>query len=431
MSQGKLPRVLVISSVNPLKGTGTVAYNFYRALKNAGIEADFLTKDPVPGHPEILYVLPEPRRRTLREHFQALRSHYLGRFIGQKGEHSFDYGREENPPVDPRLITRRITKPYDVVFIVFWYRLLSYRTVEAIYDKLHCQIHFRCPDNHPVAGGCHFIGDCPRYSEGCGFCPGLRDGSAHDFTASNILERKRILEKVKPIVYGNTHMQRIHARGALLKRYDRLETVYPLVDNVFFHPIPKEEARKQLGIDPGKRFVLFFGANSLTEERKGMSYLINALKVFKSAIKDKADEVLLLVAGHHAGTLLESLPFETRNLGYIPFKDLPVVYSAASAFLCPSTDDAGPSMVNQALSCGTPVVAFEIGTALDMVLGHNTGFCAKLRDSKDFAKGILGLFNASPDEYAAICSACRDIALERTTEESFVQNFLSVYRKYQ
>ena len=162
-----------------------------------------------------------------------------------------------------------------------------------------------------------------------------------------------------------------------------------------------------------------------------MSYLINALRVFKSAIKDKADEVLLLVAGHHAGTLLENLPFEAKNLGYIPFKDLPVVYSAASAFLCPSTDDAGPSMVNQALSCGTPVVAFEIGTALDMVLGHNTGYCAKLRDSKDFAKGILGLFNATPEEYAAVCGACRDIALERTTEESFVQNFLSVYRKYQ
>ena len=393
------------------------------------MEVDFLTKFPVKDHPEILSVFPQPRKRSLKERWNVLRSRYLRRFLGQKGDHAFDYGRENRPPVDPFLVTDAIKKQYDVVFVVFWYRLLSYRTIEEIYDKLHCQIHLRCPDNHPVAGGCHFIGDCPRYALGCGECPGLKKDR---FTAFNIEYRRRVLEKVKPVITGNTHMQRIHKGGALLRDYDRLETVFPLVDNTFFHPIPKAEARASMGIYPGKSFVLFFGCNVLDEERKGMRYLVQALQLFRNTLStEEAGKVLLLVAGRHAAELVKDLPFETRNLGYIPFNELPTVYSAASAFLCPSTDDAGPSMVNQALSCGTPVVSFQIGTALDMVMGRGTGYCARLRDAKDFFTGIKSIFDASGEDYSAMCQECRNIALERTAEDAFVKSFLEIYRKYQ
>ena len=52
------PRVLIISSVDPTKGTGTVALNFYKVLKAAGIAVDFMTKHPVEDYPEFISVLP-------------------------------------------------------------------------------------------------------------------------------------------------------------------------------------------------------------------------------------------------------------------------------------------------------------------------------------------------------------------------------------
>jgi len=430
------PRVLIISSVDPTQGTGTVALNFYKVLKAQGIDVDILTKYPVPGHPEFLYVvkqMPDGSHSIEDEvmAWQHRKSLRIASRICQQGNHAFDYPKETTPPVSPWMVTRKIQKPYDVVIIVFWYQLLSYQTVQAIYDKLHCQIHFRCPDNQPIAGGCHFIGNCERLSEGCGSCPGLQNSGPHDFTAFNVRYRGKVLAHVRPIVFGNTHMQMIHRKSALLREYDRLETVYPLVDNDFFHPIDKQEARRAFDITPNKRFILFFGCSLLNEERKGMKYLLQALRLFHDGLTEQQRaEVLLVVAGNYAEDLLRQLPFDYQFIGFVAFEKLPLVYSLANAFLCPSVDDAGPSMVNQSLSCGTPVVAFNIGTALDMVQGHNTGYCAELRDVEDYANGIRHIYTRSSEEYRAMCLACRDLALERTTSAAFVKSFVNIYSKY-
>jgi len=423
------PRTLIISSVDPTKGTGTVALNFYNALRKGGFEVDFLTKYPVPAHPEFLHVFPEKMGRILTGINQ--KSVDMGLYLGQQGNHAFDYGRENEPPVPTWLVTRKIRKRYDVVYIVFWYQLLSYQTIRAIYRKLHCQIHLRCPDNQPIAGGCHFIGACPRVAAGCGQCPGLGPQAPEDFTAFNIEYRRKALKKVKPIIYGNTHMQMIYRNTALLKDYPRLETVYPLVDNAFFHPLDQTEAGRSLGIDVQGRFVLFFGCTILDEERKGMRHLIHALELFRDTLSPQEhSRVLLILAGNHTESIQPLLPFESQALGYIPFDKLPAAYAAADAFLCPSTDDAGPSMVNQSLSCGTPVVAFSIGTALDMVKGHDTGYCAALCDDEDFAHGINLIYRSSPEQAAQRRAACRNIALSKTSEEGFLRGFMEVYQRY-
>ena len=431
----KLPRVLVLSATDPTKALGAVALNFYNALKAHGYEVDFLTKHRVEGHPEFKYILDLTRwpnyirykldKRRYRKSIQKTLA------IAQTGGHVFDYGREDDPPIPPKQILKKIKKKYDIVFIVFWYQMISYQTIEAIYNKLHCQIHLSCVDNQAVAGGCHFIGDCPRLSEGCGCCPGLVNGGMDDFTRFNVEFRQNVLKHVRPIIYGNTHMQNINRRSALLKDYDRLETVYPLVNNEFYHPIEKPVARRQLNIDSSKKFILFFGCSVLSEERKGMRYLMEALTLFHEQLtEEQRHSVLLLIAGQFAEEIIGKMPFEYRYLGYVDLTQLPTIYSAATAFVCPSVDDAGPSMVNQSLSCGTPVISFNIGTAIDMVLGQDTGYCAHLRDAADMAKGMMQLFNSTEERYQEICENCRKIALERTTDASFVKTLQALYEKY-
>jgi glycosyltransferase involved in cell wall biosynthesis len=431
----QLPRILVLSATDPTKALGAVALNFYNALKAHGYEVDFLTKHRVMGRPEFKYVLdltrwPNYIRYKLNKRQERISTH-KGSDIEQQGNHAFDYGREDDPPIAVEKVLKQIDKQYDAVFVVFWYQMLSYKTIEAIYNKLHCQIHIRCADNQPIAGGCHFIGGCPRLSEGCGECPGLVHGAADDFTRFNIEYRKQVLAKVHPIIYGNTHMQMIYRQAALLKDYDRLETVYPLVDNDHFHPVDKQQARQQLGL-PTNKFILFFGSTVLTEERKGMKYLLQALDIFYDQLTDEQrNDVLLVIAGHHVDALREHIRFEMKDVGFVPFNQLPLYYAMANAYLSPSIDDAGPSMVNQSLSCGTPVVAFNIGTALDMILHENTGYCAQLRDAADFAKGISNIYQSTPEEYQAMCEECRHVAMKKTSEEAFVSEFQRIYEKYQ
>lgn len=431
------PSILIISSTDPTKANGAVAMNFYNALKRYGYDVDLLTRRYVKERPDFLYLYKYDRWPNyigykIQKHFGWEKyANRRGWAIAQQGNHTFDYGREDDPPIPTDFILSKITKQYDAVYTVYWYKMLSYQTIEAIYNKLHCQIHIRCVDNQPIAGGCHFIGHCPRLSEGCGLCPGLVNSDENDFTRFNIEYRKKVLNTVHPIIYGNTHMQMIYRQSALLKNYNRLETVYPLVNNTHFHNIDKTEARKQLNIDTSKKFVLFFGALNLTEERKGMKYLLEALQLFHSKLTDyQRKEVLLVIAGNHAEELRAYLNFDIQLPGFVSYELLPLYYSAANIYLSPSTDDAGPSMVNQSLSCGTPVVSFNIGTALDMILHENTGYCAKLRDSNDFANGIITIYQKTTEQYDAMCKDCRRVALEKTSEDSFVDNFQRIYNKY-
>lgn len=65
-------------------------------------------------------------------------------------------------------------------------------------------------------------------------------------------------------------------------------------------------------------------------------------------------------------------------------------------------------MVNQSIMCGTPVVAFEQGAALDLIVDGETGQLARMCDPEAFANGlslILGLDSASHSRMRQSCRA--------------------------
>lgn len=429
MENNNKPRVLVLTSVDPHVGPAVVAYNFYKALLHGGYEVDFLSPYPVEGHPEFLSVYEGKNNcKYLWKRFRSKVKHFLHPV---DPDHCFFYDKETEPPMPVKDVLAAISKPYDVVYVLFWQGMLSFETIRGIHRKLKCQIHFRCVDYSPMAGGCHFVGDCEGYKTGCGNCPGFKYSRQKDYSHFNVMYRKEVYEEVKPIVYGNNYMQSFYKKAYLLKDYDRKEQVYPLVNNDFYYQRDMVESRKQFGIEEDKKFVIFFGAQSLDDERKGFKYLLQALQIFASKLSDKEkQDVILLIAGRDIESVKSELPFDYQYIGYVSPDKLPFAYSAASIFVCPSVDDAGPTMVNQSLSCSTPVVAFEMGTALDMVKGHDTGYCAKLLDSEDLSSGIEKFYKMDGEEYLNIRKECRKIALEYTSEEAFCKNFQRVYEKY-
>ena len=432
--ENNLPKILVISSVDPLYGPGMVALDHYNALRKSGAQVDFLTKYPVDGHPEFLSVCHArwkkiPLLRSLCYRWINFRNRYYRKILEQTGYYFF-YRKEDNPPVPIRKVLRQIRKDYDIVYILFWQELLSFATVKAIYDKTGCQVMFRCPDYSHMAGGCHFVGDCERYKTGCGMCPAIKSTREDDFTAYNVQYRKKFYETVRPVVFGNSYMTGFYRQSYLLRDYDLVETVCPLVDNVTFHPCDETVSRKRYSIGDQKSFIIFFGCQLLNDERKGMKYLLEALKLFHDRLTPaERDKVLVIFAGKGASEIEDDILFDHKYLGYVDSSMLPYIYSLSSVFICPSVNDAGPTMVNQAMSCGTPVVAFEMGTALDVVKGKGTGYCARLRDSDDLAHGIEWLFRMPLQEYTALRDHCRKTALELTSDEAYFDYLMRLYNK--
>lgn len=427
-------KILIISSADPCIGPGTVGMDYYHALQQGGYDVDLMTKYPVDGYPEILNVC--DRNAHKERSYVARAASYLRYRMNQllhrqrPGYHFF-YRREICPPVPVKDVLNKIIKPYDVVIVVFWQELLSFATIDAIYDKLKCQIQFHCVDYSAMSGGCHFTGSCQNYMTGCGCCPGIYSKRGNDFTRWNTQYRERVYSKVKPIVFGNSYMVDFYRKSYLLKDYDRVETGFPLVDNRKFYPHDAEKYRSQYQIPLEKRFLIFFGSQDLGDERKGFIYLLEALHLlYDSLTASERDEILLVIAGRNIDRIKDRLCFDYKYLGFVDSEELSAIYSMSNVYLSPSVNDAGPSMVNQSMSCGTPVVAFEMGTALDVIKDRETGYCAKLCDSEDFAKGIASILHLSNIEYLSLRKNCREVAEQLTSDEAFVRNFLRVYNKY-
>jgi len=280
-----------------------------------------------------------------------------------------------------------------------------------------------------MSGGCHFTCSCNRYKIGCGKCPAFNSNDEKDFTHWNVKYRQGIYDKVKPIVYGNTYMHKFYNESLLLKSV-RKEICLPLIDETIYHPHDKIKLRTKYNIPSEVNFIIFFGCQSLDDPRKGMNVLLKSLNLFYEKVKERSKEILLLIAGRNYELISDKLNFKSVNLGFLPYETLPEIYSLADVYLSPSIHDAGPSMVNQSISCGTPVVAFEMGTALDVIKGQDTGYCAKLGDAEDFAKGIYQIYEQDSFKSKKIKNNCIEFANKHTSKAAFIEHILNVYSKY-
>lgn len=86
---------------------------------------------------------------------------------------------------------------------------------------------------------------------------------------------------------------------------------------------------------------------------------------------------------------LPRFPIPARHLGAFHSEaDLAALYAAADVFVAPSQQDNLPNTVMEALACGTPCVAFDIGGMPDMIEHRRNGYLARPYESDDLAAGI-------------------------------------------
>lgn len=428
--ENNCPRILVLSSCPLSMGPAIIAGQYYEALRRKGLSVDLMLKNPEPGRPEVLYVVEDGYDKKFLVRAKR-RYHWIVEHVKTINPvNVFHYTKEIYPPVPASKVTSAIKKQYDLVLIIFWHGLLSFETVQAIYDKLHCQIQILGVDYFHMSGGCHFVGDCQRYKNGCGKCPGVYSDRDDDFTAWNVQYRKKVYERVKPIVYGNQYMLQRYKESYLLKdaRIELSKGV--IIDTDLFKPLNTDNIRNKYSIPQSIKHIIFFGCQSLNDEKKGMKYLISALKKLHIILGDNANQTLVIMAGRNQKSIIDEIPFTTMGLGFLPIEELPEIYSLATLFVCPSIDDAGPMMVNQSLCCGTPVVGFDMGAIKQFVKGKGTGICVPLKDSDILADAMAKVIEMDSNSYRAMSEEARNVSLEYFSYGSQAEMIMDCYFKY-
>ena len=170
------------------------------------------------------------------------------------------------------------------------------------------------------------------------------------------------------------------------------------IDTRLYKPGNKEEARKHLGLPLDKRIILFV-SQRVTDERKGMSYLTDAIARLAKEEPETARQSVVAILGGHAEELEGKLALPVYPLGYVSDEHKIVeIYNAVDVFVLPSVEDNLPNTIMEAMACGVPCVGFKTGGIPEEIDHLKTGYVAKQCDADDLMKGIKWVLDEADHE---------------------------------
>lgn len=261
--------------------------------------------------------------------------------------------------------------------------LISIRELARIASPIVWTMH----DMWPFTGGCHYAGDCERYMESCGSCPQLSSETRYDLSYRVWSLKRHHWSGLKFTVIAPSKWLAGCVRASSLFRNARVEVIPNGLDTTAFSPIPVAVARTHLNLPIDRKIVLMGGVKVVTDRRKGFDLARSALE--KLAAGPLGSELELIVFG--AVNLSVPWPGGLRvtYIGHVHSEStLAYLYSAADVFLAPSVQENLANTVMEALACGLPCVAFDIGGMPDMIDHMKTGYLARPWSSDDLANGI-------------------------------------------
>jgi glycosyltransferase involved in cell wall biosynthesis len=180
---------------------------------------------------------------------------------------------------------------------------------------------------------------------------------------------------------------------------DKIFTV-PLGVDESFHPVSDalllDGVRRKYNLPA--RFILYVG---LVEPRKNLPLLLQAYKV----LAQKAIDCPLVIVGRfgwsHQRILqqIDELGLKEKVLltGYVPARDLPIVYNLADVFVYPSVYEGFGLPPLEAMACGTPVITTAVSSMPEHV-------------------GDAGLL-VPPDDLPALAQALQDVLTDQALRE--------------
>ncbi len=161
------------------------------------------------------------------------------------------------------------------------------------------------------------------------------------------------------------------------------------------------EARKSLGIDPESHVLLFVGR---IEPLKAVDTILEALHVLRERQSSLLKRLHFMIVGGDPDSRrdleLQRLQDLSRKLGisqivsFVGAKEqvhLPVYYSAATAVIMSSDYESFGMVALEAMACGTPVIASQVGGLQFLVRDRETGFHVPAREPISLAEAITTL----------------------------------------
>jgi glycosyltransferase involved in cell wall biosynthesis len=370
--------ILLLSTFDIEGGAARAAYRLQQGLQQQGLDSQMLVQHQDSDGPQVL----SPATRlaqgwaTARLSLDALP---LKRYAQRQRHLTF------SPQWLPDRTAAQVRQLNPDLVNLHWINagFLQIETLAKLGKPLVWTLH----DMWPFTGGCHYSNSCQNYQAACGACPQLGSQQERDLSRSIWTRKQKAWRSLDLTIVALCDWMAEAARSSSLFRHARIERIPNGINPALYRPIDARMARQLLGLPLEKRLVLFGSLKATSDRRKGFHLLQPALQALQQM--EDTEEIELVVFGATRPDPAPDFGLKTHYLG--SFKDdltLALIYSAVDLFVLPSTEENLANTILEAMACGTPCVAFQIGGMPNLIAHQQTGYLAKPNDVADLAQGM-------------------------------------------
>ncbi len=237
-------------------------------------------------------------------------------------------------------------------------------------------------------GHCAYPNGCPRWQSGCGKCPELSLPPAveRDATRANLRRKGTIYAESRLHVATPSRWLMNRVEQSILAPAIVERRVIPNgVDLTLFKPACRQQVREELGIPQAARVVMFAAVKSKTNPYKDYETIRSAVR--RVAHRAQSVNLHCLVIGEqaaeesHGNSVIQYIPFQAQG-------QLAKYYQASDIYLHAAKEDVLPTVIIEAMSCGTPVVATAVGGIPEMIEHQEHGLLVQAGAFEEMAAAI-------------------------------------------
>lgn len=289
--------------------------------------------------------------------------------------------------------------------------------------KIKSPIIWSLHDNWAFTGGCHIMWECDKYKLECGKCPILDSKKENDLSKKIFKRKIKSYDNINDItIVGLSRWINNCSKDSFLLKNKKHINLPNLINTSVYKRIDKEISKKIWNLPNNKKLILFGAVSAISDINKGYKELLKALNQLNIV------NIEIVVFGSSEPKEKDYFKYHVNYLGHL-HDDISLVtlYNAVDAMVVPSLQENLSNAIMESLSCGTPVVAFDIGGNSDLIEHKRNGYLAKAFDTIDLKDGIEWVLNNK--EYEKLSENAIEKVKKEFSEEVVSIKYKELYTK--
>jgi glycosyltransferase involved in cell wall biosynthesis len=280
-----------------------------------------------------------------------------------------------------------------------------------------------------LSGHCAHSFNCERWKTGCGNCPDLtlypavrRDATRYNWNRKASIYRKSHLYVVTPCRWLMDKVDR-----SMLSPASIIKKVIPNgIRTDLFHPADKMASKKKLKIDQNSLVILFIANGGRQNRYKDFATFDAVVTALRQSNTGK--KIIINVLGMESSPEIDQ-NLEVKYCGYQ--KDPSTVacyYQSSDVYIHPANAETFPLTILEAMSCGVPVVASNVGGISEQITDGKTGYLVQPGNSLELTDK-LELLLMNDELRDRMSENCREEVLKRFSLTFMIDQYLTFYQE--